>query len=252
MAFSRFTQDMNIISKLDNEPNDVGGLSASALKARFDAAGIALKDALNKLVSELGAAAAAGNIGFSPTAGVNKTNVQDAIENVQAQLAGVSQGAVADGSITAGKLAAGAVTEEKLAPDAIAFADVSADVGLVYGGSPMGGTVQKAEVQSKEYLYSAALGLVMFRVVLNVKTAGKAFFMMTHTGGKYVPRSAVSAQVSNDDMGCVACHARYGKTAVAVSGDTGEPIYSYDIELTVCGETDGNYTISGWYFTDGA
>lgn len=131
MAFSRFTQDMNIISKLDNEPNDVGGLSASALKARFDAAGIAMKAALNKLVSELGAAAAAGNIGFTPTAGVNRTNVQDAIASVQAQLAGVSQGAVADGSITAEKLAAGAVTAEKLAPSLMKTENIRSDTSAL-------------------------------------------------------------------------------------------------------------------------
>ena len=38
MAFTKLTQDLNYISALDDEPNDVGGLSASELKAAFDAA----------------------------------------------------------------------------------------------------------------------------------------------------------------------------------------------------------------------
>ena len=38
MALTKLTQDLNYISALDDEPNDVGGMSASALKAAFDAA----------------------------------------------------------------------------------------------------------------------------------------------------------------------------------------------------------------------
>lgn len=43
MALPTCNEDMNIISKLDDEPNDVGGLSAAALKAKFDLAGNLLK-----------------------------------------------------------------------------------------------------------------------------------------------------------------------------------------------------------------
>lgn len=41
------TKDMNIIQKLDDEPNDVGGLTAAQLKAKFDEGGIALKNYIN-------------------------------------------------------------------------------------------------------------------------------------------------------------------------------------------------------------
>lgn len=41
------TRDLNIIQKLDDEPNDVGGLSAQELKAKFDEAGNAIKDYIN-------------------------------------------------------------------------------------------------------------------------------------------------------------------------------------------------------------
>lgn len=41
------TKDLNIIQKLDDEPNDVGGLSAQDLKEKFDEAGNVIKDYIN-------------------------------------------------------------------------------------------------------------------------------------------------------------------------------------------------------------
>lgn len=54
MALTKFTKDMAIISALDDEPNDVGGLSAAELKAKFDEGGQALKTFINEtLLSEI-------------------------------------------------------------------------------------------------------------------------------------------------------------------------------------------------------
>ena len=47
MDFTPLEKDMNIISALDDEPNDVGGLTATELKAKFDEGGNAIKDYLN-------------------------------------------------------------------------------------------------------------------------------------------------------------------------------------------------------------
>ena len=47
MAIASFTYDMNIISALADEPNDVGGLTAGELKAKFDEGGNAVKAYLN-------------------------------------------------------------------------------------------------------------------------------------------------------------------------------------------------------------
>lgn len=47
MAIASFTYDMNIISALADEPNDVGGLTAGELKAKFDEGGLALKTYVN-------------------------------------------------------------------------------------------------------------------------------------------------------------------------------------------------------------
>lgn len=51
MAFTKFTKDMAIIAKLDDEPNDVGGLTAAELKDKFDEGGKAIKDYLNETLA---------------------------------------------------------------------------------------------------------------------------------------------------------------------------------------------------------
>lgn len=47
MGLTKFTKNMAIIAALDDEPNDVGGLSAAELKAKFDEGGKALQTYLN-------------------------------------------------------------------------------------------------------------------------------------------------------------------------------------------------------------
>lgn len=53
MALNRFEKDMSIIAALDDEPNDVGGLSAADLKAKFDEGGEALKQYINNVLLPL-------------------------------------------------------------------------------------------------------------------------------------------------------------------------------------------------------
>lgn len=48
MAITKFDKDMAIIQKLADEPNDVGGLSAGELKAKFDEGGEAIKEWINE------------------------------------------------------------------------------------------------------------------------------------------------------------------------------------------------------------
>ena len=48
MSIERFSKDMLIVSKLDDEPNDVGGLTAEELKGKFDEGGQALKEYINR------------------------------------------------------------------------------------------------------------------------------------------------------------------------------------------------------------
>lgn len=50
MALQNFDYDMDIIAKLDDEPNDVGGMSAADLKAKFDEGGKAIQDFINNVL----------------------------------------------------------------------------------------------------------------------------------------------------------------------------------------------------------
>lgn len=125
---TKLLADLSIISLLDDEPNDVGGLSAEELKAKFDEAANAIKDYINEtLLPELASEIGAGNIGITTIAGVTGAeNVQAALEKLELQLIDMTQGAVADGSINADKLADGAVTAAKLANLAVTAAALSA------------------------------------------------------------------------------------------------------------------------------
>ena len=82
MAFTKLTKDMAIIQKLDDEPNDVGGLTAAQLKAKFDEAGEAIKEFLNgTLLSELDADDAAGSLNVVLNG--EKMSVREALEQLQ-------------------------------------------------------------------------------------------------------------------------------------------------------------------------
>ena len=43
MAIEQFTKNMGIIAALDDEPNDVGGMTSAQLKDKFDEGGKALQ-----------------------------------------------------------------------------------------------------------------------------------------------------------------------------------------------------------------
>lgn len=119
MAFTIPDDELGTVSKLSNYPNRIERLKAATLKGRFDADAKTVMGALKRLIQELGLATAARNVGFEKTTAVNADNVQDAIENVQSQIADVSQSGIADASITAAKIADDAVTAGKLAMSAV-------------------------------------------------------------------------------------------------------------------------------------
>ena len=84
MALSKFTKDMAIISALDDEPNDVGGLSAAELKAKFDEGGQAIKTFINEtLTTEVDSQGTATNQALSKKVDkTTKVNGHPLSENV--------------------------------------------------------------------------------------------------------------------------------------------------------------------------
>lgn len=89
------------ISQLADQPN----MQPGELKAYFDANPEILRQGLNGLCDALSDTTAAANLGFAQTAGVPESTVQDAIENVQAQLDAAVMGNIPSGSVTGDKLA---------------------------------------------------------------------------------------------------------------------------------------------------
>ena len=89
------------ISDLPDQPN----MQPEELKAHFDSSPEELRQALNALCDALAAQTAAADIGFAQTAGVPADTVQDAVENVQAQLTDAVLGNIPSGSVTQDKLA---------------------------------------------------------------------------------------------------------------------------------------------------
>ena len=126
---SKFTDDLDIIATLDTEPNDIGGLSADELKAKFDEAGNIIKKYINEtLIPELAGANGAANIGIETIAGLTGVlTVQAALEKIEQQMAEMTQGAVSDNSIGTEKLINLAVTTMKLADLAVTAAKLADD-----------------------------------------------------------------------------------------------------------------------------
>ena len=70
LAIPAFEEDVDVIQKLDDEPNDVGGLTAAELKAKFDEAGNRIKTYLNEtLVPSISETVAGGRTAGSCRAG---------------------------------------------------------------------------------------------------------------------------------------------------------------------------------------
>ena len=102
MALPAFETNLNIIQQLDDEPNDVGGLAAAELKAKFDEAGLTIQKWINETLLP---AMIAANLAFAKTTDIPAETVQAAIENIQEQLKQATVGAVPNGSVNYIKLA---------------------------------------------------------------------------------------------------------------------------------------------------
>ena len=118
---TKLLADLYIISLLDDEPNDIGGMSSAELKAKFDEAANTIKTYINEsLIPELAGANGASSVGIGTVPGLTGiSTVQAALAKIEEQMAEMTQGAVADESITTAKLAMLAVTSAKLVAAAV-------------------------------------------------------------------------------------------------------------------------------------
>lgn len=120
MAIPKILDDLSIIQKLSNLPNETDGLSAESLKAAFDEAPLTIQRYVNAiLLPFLESETGAQNIGISPIEDVNATDVQRALEILRGQIKQAVIGNIPDHSITDQQLATAAVLAYNLAADSV-------------------------------------------------------------------------------------------------------------------------------------
>jgi hypothetical protein len=115
MALTTFNDDLNIISKLADEPNLDDGLTAAELKAKFDEAGNRIKTYINGTLKNAVDGLADGS-GLAPGAVSRDKLTQDVKDSLdRADYALIDT----DGVVTPNNLADGAVTEDKIDDGAV-------------------------------------------------------------------------------------------------------------------------------------
>ena len=121
MALPKLEKDIAYISKLDNEPNDVGGLSAGELKSRFDAAGQDIQEYINEeLIPRIESDIEAAALGVGAGGAIDGNTISDgSVTTSKLADKAVTTAKLADSGITTAKLADKAVTEDKLAEDSV-------------------------------------------------------------------------------------------------------------------------------------
>jgi len=134
MAFTSISKDMNIISVLSDLPNEDDGLSPSELKAKFDEAGLAVKQYINDtLISELEGETASENLGAKAITGVEGANIYAQLNNLKTQLDDLTMGEIPDNSLQTVKLQDDCVTNAKLGSDVTALITALTNVKVPTG-----------------------------------------------------------------------------------------------------------------------
>lgn len=244
MSFQMMDDDVQIISKLGDEPNEDDGLSAPALKAKFDEAATLLKAAHNALVGALNAANAAESVGFDSD-DIDGENVKDAMENLRTylleQMQDVTQGSVADGSVTTAKLDDDAVTGAKVAAETLRE--------TVAGSTAMHliSTEATSATNKLNLHYIRSLGMVLvdgsIEIVLSAVGRQVSSFGFTSYAPVFSGTSCPSVFTTDgNDLSWVSLAQQNGtvKLFVAANG----------IESAEIGETR-TIPVFGWYFCDG-
>lgn len=205
MAFTIPDDELGTISKLSNYPNRIERLKAATLKGRFDADAKTVMGALKRLIQELGLATAARNVGFEKTTAVNADNVQDAIENVQSQIAGVSQGGIADGAVTASKIADGAVGTNAIklgAVDTYRLKDAAVEESKIASGAVTRGKIDYDAVEGHNIVDNAVTGDKIAYYTIGSRNIGERAIVTSALDDRAVTTEKIAAgAVTNEKVG---------------------------------------------------
>ncbi len=208
------------ISDLPDQPN----MQPEELKAHFDSSPEELRQALNALCDALAAQTAAADIGFAQTAGVPETTVQEAIENVQAQVTEAIIGSIPSGSITGDKLAQD-VRDRFSAIESAASGEASTRASA---DSSMQSQISALSTTKCEVYCGFYTGDGTENRTISLSKTPRAVLVMTNGGEMYLANS----------------NATYGGLAVTDS----PVIYQYDYQQAVKIVSNGfEVTIGGSY-----
>ena len=148
MAFDscKITEEAIALHGIQGKANKLPGPTAANKLAFDELVTEVVAAALNGLIDALMAASAASSLGITPAGGLTSTNLQDALEEIMASMQAITQGSVADGSITDAKLAADAVTTGKILNLAVTAAKLAADA--VTAEKILAGAVTEGKIAS--------------------------------------------------------------------------------------------------------
>ena len=106
MQEQKITEAAIAANGVQSRPDKLTGTAAQNKKVFDNLVTAVVRAHFNALIDELTGADAAGQIGIAGITGLSANNVQDAIEELLSAMQDITQGSVADGSITLVKLAA--------------------------------------------------------------------------------------------------------------------------------------------------
>lgn len=234
MAFTQVSKDMDIIAALDDEPNDVGGLTAGQLKAKFDEGGKALKTYINgTLLTELESSTGGANIGISAT-GITATKLNGALAELKTAVDAATVGTLPNGSVTTNIIQDGAVTTAKIPDNAITTAKLAATA--VTAAKLAADAVETAKIKDGAVTDAklAAASVVSGKIGTDaVDTANLADSAVTTA--KIADGAVTSAKLDSD-----ATRLRFTSVAVATSAWASDETYDdypYRASVTLTGGT---------------
>ena len=219
MAFKKLEEDLSIIAKLPDEPNDELGLSAGQLKERFDKAGLIIRDYLNdSLLSQL-QTEGGEHIGFRPRAGLEGAEtLAQALEKINSKISDAVLGQLPEGSIESTRLSAGAVTEEKLSaasvsegkiqPSAVSgekIADGAVSMEKLAPGAVTGDKLSAVSVSEDKIAPAAVTAGKLADGAVSGRKIGEGAVQRKHlapgaVGGAQLENSCVSASKLSGDI----------------------------------------------------
>ena len=106
MQNQKITEAAIAANGVQSRPDKLTGTAAQNKKVFDNLVTAVVRERFNALIDELTGADAAGQIGIAGITGLSASNVQDAIKELLSAMQDITQGSVADGSITLAKLAA--------------------------------------------------------------------------------------------------------------------------------------------------